>query len=313
MDEPLKQIKLNKIKIILENILEKKIIDEIEEENKKKISELNRNNKNYLHIKKILNQVKSRNLKVSAFDYLLRERYNYLWNNLYVPDLSSLLHYDKVEYLNRIYFKDSSFSFEDMFIMENHRGTSCDTLMLKNEELSLFPKYFMGEINKKELELKSEKYNKKRAFSFSTTKIFNLFGKKKGDNILLELDLNKPLEDLQEEVKLAKRFFNKNKNQVENEFEINYGYNVFDNELFEELKNKRSVKIPFDEKLIDLLFIIDCLIIDKPNIKLLLQNYYSNNYKEIYLDYLLTDYYKELVKKAKQIINKMIYLIELDC
>jgi hypothetical protein len=81
--------------------------------------------------------------------------------------------------------------------------------------------------------------------------------------------------------------------------------NILDDELFEKMKNKRNVNIPLNEKLIDILFVIDCLLLEyKPKkIKDSLENYYLNFNSKI--GDIRGKYYDRLATEAKQIINKI--------
>jgi len=257
-----------------------------------------RTNQNYLHIKKILLEVSSKILKINAIEHILYNRRQAFFISKHSKN-------KKETYLRHISLLDNSFSFDDMFFLNVDLNPDINFSTTKED---LEPLILLAEkkISIKEAHLRLAKKSKKKEIEAFNMKILNLFDKPFG-TILLELDLNKPLEELQEILKLAKKFYDKQKNKIPTIKNIAEQHYIIDEKMFSSFLNKRSSNIPFEEKLIDLLFIIDCLILEyKPKeIKLLIQNYYIENYPQLDLSYILTDYYKTLLKEAKTILPKI--------
>jgi hypothetical protein len=264
-----------------------------------------RNNPNYLYIKEILKSVNSKSLKISAINYLLLNR-----QQAYYMAINFKGNKNK-EYLEQIDFLDKNFSFEDMFFIDIHFNPKID-LSTQEKDLKPIVSLHKKEINEKETYIQLSKVMKKKGIRAYNSKILNLFEAPIG-NMLLELDLNKPLEELQEILKLAKKFFDKQKKQLKNDPLYDFlftNYNILDEKLFYSLFNKRDANIPFDEKLIDLLYLIDCLILElkTKDIKKSFENYYitlAYTNKNLFISYIMNDYYKKLSKEAKNILAKI--------
>jgi hypothetical protein len=255
-----------------------------------------RDNKNYLHIANVLKEVNSKSLKVSAFQYLLNPREEYYKRFIETKSRTKDKILSQGLYIIDTYYSDKNFSFENMFCIDVNNNLEYDVL----EDLKKLNKlFFEGKIKDKEYNKQIKKMFLKR-FNIQILSFFTTF------NILLEINLNRPLEELQEILKLAKNFYDKNKEKILKNSNLEES-NIIDEKLFEKIKNKRNSAIPFDEKLTDMIFIIDCLLMEynSKEIKLSLQNYYINNYPHLDLSYILTDYYKNLVKEAKKIIDKI--------
>jgi len=262
-------------------------------------NKITRTNQNYLHIKKVLLKVSSKILKINAIEHILYNRRQAFFISKHSKN-------KKETYLRHISLLDNSFSFDDMFFL--NVDLNPDVNFSADTEEDLEPLILLAEkkISIKEAHLRLAKKNKKKEIEAFNMKILNLFDKPLG-TILLELDLNKPLEELQEILKLAKKFYENQKAKIPAIKNIAKQHYIIDEKMFFSFLNKRNSNIPFEEKLIDLLFIIDCLVLEcKPKeIKLSLQNYYIENYSQLDLSYILTDYYKTLLKEAKTILPKI--------
>jgi len=254
---------------------------------------LSRNDKNYLYLKRLLQEVESKTLKVSALNYLLLNRKSAYF--IYKRHKENAIFYKK-----QINLYDLSFSFEDMYFMKADLNFETN-FQLKNSDLESLILLYEKKITPKEAIIRLSKKNKLKAIEAYNIKILNLF-ESSANNILLELDLNKPLEELQEYLKIAKKHYDKQKKLLEKN-KLIFNNSILDEEFFNYLIAKRSSNIPFEEKIIDLLYIIDCLLINikSKQIKLSLQDYYIENYLNLDLGYILNDYYKVLTKEAKKI------------
>jgi len=258
---------------------------------------INRNNQNYLYIKDILKNINSKKLKISTINYLLLNRKQAFF--IYQNSKNSF------SYLKQIELLDNSFSFEDMFYMDIKFNPNTN-LSTKPEDLEPLILLAENKISVKEAYLRLAKKNKKKSIEAYNIKILNTF-EEPYNSILLEIDLNKPLEELQEFLKLAKKFYDKQKQSLKLENEVLGRDNIIDENLFFLFLNKRNSNIPFEEKLIDLLYVIDCLLLKckSKEIKKKFQEYYIEEYPKLDLSYILNDYYKNLLKEAKNLIPKI--------
>jgi hypothetical protein len=280
----------------LKILINKLIIKKITEEGEKNLN-LNRNNPNYLHIKEVLEKIQNNSLKAGVMNYLLSSR-----KKAYFKYKILLEGKDYKNYLREIFLSDDIFSLENMFFVDiNKNDRYVEPTPLKDENLEPLSK---DDKSLEDFNIRVDKENKKRSIDYFNIRILNLFETTRR-NILLEIDLSKPLDELQEILKLAKKSFDKKMEALKNN-ELIENNNILDDKLFEKMKYKRTVNIPLNEKLIDILFVVDCLLLEyKPKkIKDLLENYYFN------FDSKISDikgkYYERLAKEAKQIINKII-------
>jgi len=266
-------------------------------ENQEYCIKINRNNKNYLHIKDVLKNINSKELKISAINYLLLNRKQ----AFFISQNSK----NSFVYLRQIELLDNNFSFEDMFYMDIEFNPDSD-LSEKPEDLEPLILLAENKISVKDAYLRLAKKNKKKSIKAFNVKILNTF-EEAYKSILLELDLNKPLEELQEILKLAKKFFDKQKQNLKLINEFLEKNNIMSESLFYLFLNKRNSNIPFEEKLIDLLYIIDCLLLKckSKEIKKKFQEYYIEKYPKLDLSYILNDYYKNLLKEANSLIPKI--------
>ena len=258
---------------------------------------INRNNQNYIYIKNILKNINSKKLKISAINYLLLNRKQ----AFFISQNSK----NSYSYLKQIELLDNNFSFEDMFYMDIEFNPNMN-LSTKPEDLEPLILLAENKISVKETYLRLTKKNKKKSIETYNVKILNIF-EEPYNHILLELDLNKSLEELQEILKLAKKFFEKQKRILKIDNKFLEKDNIIDEKLFSLFLNKRNSNIPFEEKLIDLLYIIDCLLLKckSKEIKKKFQEYYIEKHPKLDLSYILNDYYKSLLKEAKNLIPKI--------
>ncbi len=262
---------------------------------------IDRQNKNYKYLMTILNGIYSKTLKVSVINYLLFNRkeafFIYLHSNNRVKT-----------FIEQIELLDGNFSFDKMFFMDTYFNTEFNFYSNKEKDLEALVALAKGEISVNEAFFRIKKQNKLKSLEIFHLRILNLF-EENTNNVLLELDLDKPLDELQEIVKLAKKFYDRNKKNLD-KYQILKNKNILDKKLFDKFISKRTSTILLEEKLIDLLFMVDNKLIEAPKklIKQSLQNYYISNlsnFPQLDISYVLKEYYKNLEKEANTIIQKI--------
>jgi len=128
-------------------------------------------------------------------------------------------------------------------------------------------------------------------------------------NTFLQLDLSRPLDEIIEILKLYKKHY-------DNNFECEYKKKDVErfitlNKKIKSFLKKRNKIIKIETKMVDIIFYIDCLYLnkDEKEIKKDFINFYIENYNTIDLTYLLKDYYKN-TKDLANLIFKTFKSIE---
>jgi hypothetical protein len=246
---------------------------------------LKRDNKNYLHIKEVLDEVESKELKIDVIQDFLIIRQEIYFLNKYFGDINI------DSYIKAI-------NEEDLLVFKGRR--------IINDYSNGKAKVNI-EIEKQMTDNYIEFIHPLKKFKIKVSKIRDIISKREA---LLEVSLHSSLEEILENVKIAKNFYNENKYDIDDKNDLFFIEEI--KEIINKLiKNKREIYILINDKLVDLFFIIDCLILKlkQKEIKKSLENYYRNNYtmnkkfEKINLSYIENNYYKRLEKDAKQIIN----------
>jgi hypothetical protein len=297
------------------------------EKKQKEVIEICRNDFIYQHIHKILKSVKSKNLKINIINYLLINRKKAYFE--YQKQKAVLKEDNKKIYRDTVTLLDLMFSLEDIFFIDvNKNNRYVEPSPVKDENLQPLVD---NDKSIKDFYTRLDKQNKKNSVDYSNIRILNFFEslntyknlkKYNIDNfnitildilqnpkttILLELDLNKRIDELIEILKLAKKFYNKKKKILE-EKEIIYVDDNTENSIYNFLFEKRSKKISLNESLVDILFIIDCKILNysKTQIRNAINDFYTHcSWKSTNTNYTKYQYVNTLFANIEPFLKKI--------
>jgi hypothetical protein len=97
---------------------------------------LSRDNENYLHIKKVLEEIESKSLRIDSIKYLLSNRKNDYNNFIYCKELlKEDIDTCKSLYIIDTFLNDSEFLFENIFFINIHKDLENNNLSLDEETM----------------------------------------------------------------------------------------------------------------------------------------------------------------------------------
>jgi hypothetical protein len=240
--------------------------------------QIKRDNQNYLYLKDIFKSIKDKRLIAQIMSILI---------------------------LNRLK------EYENFKLLDDHDYLK----IIKNSDLSfrLSEKMYF-KIDNKEIELKKRITKNYIAIedSLNRFKIKINYDDNFEINKVIELPFNKPLNELLESITLAKKLWERYEVIINDKYNLYISNTEITKTIFEIIKGKRNKAISLNEKITDLLFLIDGLLmkINQNELKKELYDYYYHYYlgNALNLDYFAKEYSNRLIKDANSILERIFIL-----